>query len=76
MRLNRKRKVLLLTLSLIIIAIAFASIRSPAFGHFIHKIGVKTEMKMSRWGGFEPRLAWTTHLSLTYHRLKRRGDYR
>ena len=57
MRLYLKRRHLLFISSLIILAIGFASLRSPVFRHLIHKIVVKTEMKISGWRGFEPRLA-------------------
>ena len=57
MRRYQKRRTLLFISSLIVLAIGVASLQSAAFRHRIHKIIVKTEMRISGWRGFEPRLA-------------------
>ena len=57
MCLCQKRRTLLLISSLIVLAIGFAALESAALRHRIHKIIVKTEMRISGWRGFEPRLA-------------------
>ena len=57
MHLYQKHGRWILLSALIVSAIGFASLKSAALRHLIHKIIVKTEMKISAWRGFEPHLA-------------------